>query len=110
MVRFTRLINQNRGVNLTQPIFNKKALQTAFEVSTIEREKAGLNFKQSLVNAVGEVSTALSRGTLDGTFGTDSIKKQYAFQGHQRCFITLYKNGMASYLEVTTLNNSSKMS
>ena len=51
------------GVNLTQPIFNKKALKTAYEVSVIEREKSVLNFKQSLLNAVGEVSTALSRGT-----------------------------------------------
>jgi len=95
------------GVNLTQPIFNKKALQTAFEVSTIEREKAVLNFRQSLVNAVGEVSTALSRGTAAKERLELIQSKNSMLSKATKDALLLYKNGMASYLEViTTLNNS----
>jgi outer membrane protein TolC len=44
---------------ITQPIFQKRQLKTDFEVAKIQREKNVLAFRQSVLNAVGEVSDAL---------------------------------------------------
>lgn len=45
--------------SLAQPILNGKQLKTQFEQSKIVSEQAEINFKQSVLKAVGEVSDAL---------------------------------------------------
>src|SRR5690606_37098171 len=45
--------------SLTQPIFQRRALKTQYELAQIEQEKSVIIFKQSLISAVGEVSDAL---------------------------------------------------
>lgn len=44
---------------LAQPVLNGKQLKTQFEQSKIVSEQAEINFKQSVLKAVGEVSDAL---------------------------------------------------
>jgi NodT family efflux transporter outer membrane factor (OMF) lipoprotein len=88
--------------SLTQPIFQRKKLYTAYQVSKVKRDQSVIVFRQSVLNATGEVSDALIK-----------IKKLQ----EQRDIVTqrsatlkkaignaqlLFKNGMATYLEVLT--------
>src|ERR1700744_558225 len=47
------------GGSILQPIFQHKQLRTQFEVAKVEREESVIKFRQSVLNAVGEVSDAL---------------------------------------------------
>lgn len=92
---------------LTQPIFQKRQLKTDLEVAKIQREKNVLAFRQSVLNAVGEVSDALvsnenlkvqeQKATEQATTLKDGIKSAQL----------LYKGGSANYLEVITAQGNS---
>jgi multidrug efflux system outer membrane protein len=94
------------AVNLTQPIFRKRSLRTAYETAIVEQEKAVIQFRQTLMTAVGEVSDAMARS--NGASQrlelvqqkTDMLNK--ATNDAQK----LYKSGRATYLEVITAQNS----
>ncbi len=85
---------------LTAPLFNGKRLRTQYEVAKAQREQAVLNFKQTVIVAVGEVSDAL--------VSIDKLQKEYTIAAERvstlKKSITnanmLFKNGMATYLEV----------
>lgn len=87
---------------ITQPIFQRKELKTQFEVAKVEREKAVLQFRQSVLNAVGEVSDELIK--------QEKLKQQYTIasgrvetlQKAVKNANLLFRNGMANYLEVIT--------
>jgi multidrug efflux system outer membrane protein len=88
--------------SITQPLFQRKQLKTQFELAKIEREKTVIQFRQSVLNAVGEVSDVLVK--------TGKIKEQKNIAASRvntlQQAITnadlLFKNGMATYLEVIT--------
>lgn len=88
--------------SLTQPIFQRRQLKTQLEVAKIRRESAVLSFRQSALQAIGEVSDALIR--LDKVKSQQEIARrqvqtaQTAIQQAQM----LFKSGMATYLEVIT--------
>ncbi|SDJ41979.1 efflux transporter outer membrane subunit [Chryseobacterium jejuense] len=92
---------------ITQPIFQKRQLKTDFEVAKIQREKNVLAFRQSVLNAVGEVSNALvsnenlkvqeQKATEQTTTLKDGIKSAQL----------LYRGGSANYLEVITAQGNS---
>ncbi|WP_276876681.1 efflux transporter outer membrane subunit [Chryseobacterium joostei] len=92
---------------LTQPIFQKRQLKTDLEVAKIQREKNVLAFRQSVLNAVGEVSDALvsnenlkiqeQKATEQSTTLKDGIKSAQL----------LYRGGSANYLEVITAQGNS---
>ncbi len=92
--------------NITQPIFQKGALKTNYDVSVIERDKLATQFKQTVLLAVSEVSDALAKikhteerlQLLEAK--SSSLAKATADAG------LLYKNGMANYLEVITAQNN----
>ncbi|TFF34756.1 efflux transporter outer membrane subunit [Mucilaginibacter psychrotolerans] len=87
---------------IVQPIFQKKQLRTQFEVAKVEREKTVLQFRQSVLNAVGEVSDALVK--------IEKLKQQQAIAANRVKTLQqatananlLFKNGLANYLEVIT--------
>jgi multidrug efflux system outer membrane protein len=87
---------------ITQPLFNRKRLKTQFEVAKVQRERTVLEFRQSVLNAVGEVSDALVR--------IDKLKEQQTIAASRVTTLQqatsnanlLFKNGMATYLEVIT--------
>ncbi|RYE19191.1 MAG: efflux transporter outer membrane subunit [Sphingobacteriales bacterium] len=87
---------------ILQPIFRNRALKTQYEVSKIEREQAVLQFRQSVLNAVGEVTNALVQTEKLGeqrqiaTGQVDTLKN--AIKNAQ----LLFKSDMANYLEVIT--------
>ena len=91
---------------LTQPIFQRRRLKTQYEVSKVEREKSVIQFRQSVLVAVGEVSDALVR--LDKLQEQENIAANRA-QTLQKAIANarlLFNNGMANYLEIITAQSN----
>jgi NodT family efflux transporter outer membrane factor (OMF) lipoprotein len=90
------------AAGLTQPIFQRRALKTQYEVAKIQRDQAAITFRQSAINAIGEVANALVQ--------LDKLKGQYQINNDQVNTLRgaignarlLFKSGLADYLEVTT--------
>jgi multidrug efflux system outer membrane protein len=91
---------------LTAPLLNSRKLRTQYEIAKAEREQAILAFKQTVLVAVAEVSDALVQ--------IDKQEKQYTIANERvetlKKSITnanmLFKNGMATYLEVIIAQGS----
>lgn len=87
---------------LTQPLLNNKRLKTQYNIAVAEREKAVLNFRQSVLVAVSEVSNALVQ--------VEKLNQQESILQERVTTLKLaiknakmlFKNGMAEYLEVLT--------
>src|SRR6185369_13215821 len=54
--------------SIAQPIFQRRQLKTQFEIAKLQREQAVIQFRQSVLQAVGEISDALVK--------TDKLKQQ----------------------------------
>jgi outer membrane protein TolC len=88
--------------SVIQPLIQRKELKTKFEVAKVEREKTVIQFRQSVLNAAGEVSDALVK--------IDKLKEQQTIAANRVSTLQqatsnanlLFKNGMANYLEVIT--------
>ncbi len=85
---------------LTAPLLNSRKIRTQFEIAKIEREKATIQFRQTVLVAVSEVTNALTK--------IDKLKEQYNL-GNERVVTLqnavnnaglLFKNGLANYIEV----------
>jgi len=87
---------------ITQPLFQRKQLKTQYELSKIEREKTVIQFRQSVLNAVGEVSDALVKNEKLKEQETIATERATALQQATGNANLLFKNGMATYLEVIT--------
>jgi outer membrane protein, multidrug efflux system len=91
---------------ITQPLFQRKQLKTQYELAKVEREKTVIQFRQSVLNAVGEVSDALVKN--------EKLKEQEAVAATRVNTLQqaisnadlLFKNGMATYLEVITAQSN----
>jgi multidrug efflux system outer membrane protein len=87
---------------ILQPLFNGRTLRTRFEVAKVQREQAVLQFRQSVLNAVGEVTNAMVQ--------TDKLSQQRQIATTQVATLKsaisnaqlLFKSDMANYLEVIT--------
>jgi multidrug efflux system outer membrane protein len=88
--------------NLVQPLLNRKALKTQYQIAKVDREKTVLEFRQTVLNAVAEVSDALV--TIDKLSAQRAIAASRVNALHEatRNANLLFKNGMATYLEVIT--------
>lgn len=86
--------------SLTEPLFQQRQLKTQYEIAKIQRDEAVIQFRQSVLNAAGEVSNAL--------VATDKLKSQQQIVSAQvdtlhlaiRNAKLLFRSGMANYLEV----------
>lgn len=94
------------GASLTQPIFQKRALKTAYEIAEIERQKTAVQFKQSVMTAVGEVSDALASVQQTGRRLELVEQRTATLSRATGNAMLLYKSAMASYLEVITAQNN----
>jgi outer membrane protein, multidrug efflux system len=91
---------------LTQPVFQRKKLKTAYQVSEVDREKTVIQFKQSVLVAVGEVSDAMGK--------ISKLKEQRVVVANkvdtlQLAIVnanSLFRNGLANYLEVITAQSN----
>jgi NodT family efflux transporter outer membrane factor (OMF) lipoprotein len=90
------------AAGLTQPLFQRRALKTQYEVAKIQRDEAAITFRQSAVTAMGEVTNALVK--------LDKLKGEYQISNDQVTTLRsaignaemLFKSGLADYLEVIT--------
>jgi multidrug efflux system outer membrane protein len=88
--------------SIVQPILNQRRLRSQFELAQIERDRSVLVFRQSVLNAVGEISDVLisiEKLKLQSDIATErvnTLKKATANAS------LLFKNGLANYLEVIT--------
>ncbi len=91
---------------ISQPIFQRRALKTQFEVAKLQRDEAAISFRQSAYNAMGEVANAL--------VSIDKLKSQFQLSNEQVSLSNsaignaklLYKSGLADYLEVITAQSN----
>lgn len=92
--------------SVIQPLLQRKELKTKFEVAKVEREKTVIQFRQSVLNAAGEVSDALVK--------IDKLKQQQTIAANRVSTLQqatsnanlLFKNGLANYLEVITAQSN----
>ncbi|MGO3807177.1 MAG: TolC family protein, partial [Sphingobacterium sp.] len=92
--------------SLTQPIFQRRALKTQFEINEIERDKSIAVFQQSVVAAVGEVSDAMiSIQKLKERHEITDKKTERLRQANKHATI-LFETGSANYLEVITAQSN----
>lgn len=95
---------------IAQPVFQRKQLKTQYEVAMVDREKTVLQFRQSVLVAVGEVSDELIK--------IEKLKQQYAIADHRVVVVQsslknanlLFKSGMANYLEVINAQSNALQS
>lgn len=94
------------GASLTQPIFEKKSLKTAYEIAQLEQKRTALQFQQTVMTAVGEVSDAMAKSGFADERMLLVEEKNKALQKATGDAMLLYKSGMATYLEVITAQNN----
>jgi len=87
---------------ITQPIFQRARLKTNLKLAKIDREKTVIQFRQSVLNAVGEVSDELTKiEKLREQYGI-AEKRVQTIQEASKNANLLFESGMANYLEVIT--------
>ncbi|MEP7377279.1 MAG: efflux transporter outer membrane subunit [Chitinophagaceae bacterium] len=88
--------------SIAQPIFKKRALKTQYEIAKLKREQSVIEFRQSVLQATGEVANALVQ--------VDKLKQQQQIATGQVDTLQhavfnaklLFRSDMANYLEVIT--------
>jgi multidrug efflux system outer membrane protein len=92
--------------SIAQPIFQRRALRTQYEIAQIEREAAVTTFRQSVLRAVGEVKNGLVQldklAVQDSLAGAQVSNLRDAVKNAQ----LLFKSDMAIYLEVLTAQSN----
>ncbi|PWN63174.1 efflux transporter outer membrane subunit [Chryseobacterium oncorhynchi] len=92
---------------ITQPIFQKRQLKTDLAVAQIQREKNVLAFRQSVLNAVGEVSDALVSNENLKIQEQKAAEQSTTLKDGIKSAQLLYRGGSANYLEVITAQGNS---
>lgn len=90
----------NVAGGLVQPILNKRQIRTNYEVSLANKERAYLNFRQTLLTAGREVSDALKVYESQDQFINLKRKELIAYRKSVEFSQELVNYGMANYLEV----------
>ncbi len=85
---------------IAQPLLNRRRLKTDFEISKLQRDETVIQFRQSVLLAVGEVSDALLQA--EKLKQQQEIAKARIDTLHRAVFNArlLFKSDMAIYLEV----------
>jgi outer membrane protein TolC len=94
------------GGGITEPLFRRRELKTKYELAKIDREKSVIQFRQSVLVAVGEVSDAMA--------SLQKLKEQQVIVASrvntlQQAIANanlLFRNGLATYLEVITAQSN----
>lgn len=85
---------------LTQPLFNQKKLKTAYEMAVVEREKAGIEFKNRVIVGFTDVHNALVK--IDKISQKEEVMKKRVDILNTSLTNTkfMFEMDKASYLEV----------
>ena len=96
----------NLAGGLTQPLFQHRRIKTQYELAKIDREKTVIQFRQTVLTAVGEVSDALVKVEKLNEQQGIAAKRVKTLQEATTNAVLLFKSGMATYLEVITTQSS----
>lgn len=99
-------ITKTLAGNLAMPLLQKRQLKTAHETAIIEQEKTAINFKQSMMTAVSEVSNAMAKSKGASERLVLLSARTQILEKATSDALKLYKSGMATYLEVITAQNN----
>ncbi|MES2772663.1 MAG: efflux transporter outer membrane subunit [Bacteroidota bacterium] len=91
---------------ITQPLFRRKQLHTQYQLALVDREKTVIQFRQSVLVAVGEVSDALVKIEKLKEEQTVAASRVNTLQKAISNADLLFRNGMANYLEVITAQSN----
>ena len=91
---------------IAQPVLQHRQLKTNFEVAKTQRDEAVISFRQSVLNAVGEVSNAMVQS--DKLKTEQQIALQQVDTLHKAIFNAqlLFRSGLADYLEVISAQSN----
>ncbi len=104
---FPGSITKAIGGGILMPIFRKGQLRTDYKIAKIEQDKSVVQFKQTFLVAVGEVSDAMAQLKYADERLVLVEEKTLALHKATKDANLLYSNGMANYLEVITAQNNS---
>ena len=90
------------GRPATQPLFERRQLKTRYELAKLDRDRAVIQFRQSVLTAVTEVSDALIRIKKLKAQRSIASARSDTLKVAIRNADLLFRNGMANYLEVIT--------
>lgn len=90
----------NFAGGITAPILNGKSIRTQYEIAKEEREQAVINFRQTVIVAVEEVSNALVSIKKLEEQSVIANERQIKLKSALTNANMLFKNGMATYLEL----------
>ncbi|RYY20146.1 MAG: TolC family protein, partial [Sphingobacteriaceae bacterium] len=94
------------GASIVQPLLQNKILRTQYDVAKVDRERTVLQFRQSVLNAVGEVSDALIRIEKLKQQQDTAANRVKVLQQATKNATLLFRNGLANYLEVITAQSN----
>ena len=89
-----------------EPIFNNRQLKTQYEIAKVQREQTVIQFRQSVLNAVGEVSDELIQQQKLKQQQQIAAAQVDTLRGAVKNAQLLFKSNMASYIEVLTAQGS----
>ena len=87
---------------ITQPLINHRKLKTDYQIALVNREQVVISFRQSVLNAVGDVSDNLVRIEKFEQQMSLAAKRVSTLEQATTNARLLFNNGMATYLEVIT--------
>lgn len=92
--------------SLTQPLFQGRQLKTAYNQAQIVAEQSELEFKESVLQAVTEVSTILEK--ISSLENQQVYNNQLVTRNNEliRDAHTLFKNDMATYIDILVAQQS----
>ncbi|WP_027385341.1 efflux transporter outer membrane subunit [Chryseobacterium gregarium] len=85
---------------LAQPVLNRRAIRTNYEVSLANQETAYLNFRKAVLTAGKEVSDAIRVFSVQDSYIELKQKELNAYKNSVEYSQELVNYGMANYLEV----------
>jgi multidrug efflux system outer membrane protein len=88
--------------NVSQPVFQGGALRSQLRLARANWQEATLSYKQTIQNALEQVSNSLVASQKDREFREQQELLTRAAQQTDQLSEVLYKNGGASYLQVLT--------
>jgi len=97
----------NVVAGLAQPILNRRAIRTNYDVSLANQETAYLNFRKAVLTAGKEVSDAIRVFSVQDSFIELKQKELNAYKNSVEYSQELVNYGMANYLEVLNANVNS---
>jgi len=86
--------------SITQPVFSRRKLKTNFEIAKLDRDKAEIDFQQTVLNAINEVTnTLVTLKNLEEEHQIAETRVAVAQLGIKQASM-LFRAGLATYLEV----------